>query len=167
MTLGQFFSHCSQNPSTLLTLFVALPLTAFLALIFGKNEGHLSPWKYLYSVLVYMACIPGIFALTLSIYMFFFERGSIMNANIYTQILPVICMMLTLWLIRRNVDFQYVPGFDKIGSLVFFLTVLIVLLWILEKTNIVVFTYMPFYQFGLLFLGMILLLRFGVKKIFG
>ena len=59
-----------------------------------------------------------------------------MNANIYTQILPVICMVLTLWLIRRNVDFQYVPGFDKIGSLVFFLTVLIILLWILKRPTL-------------------------------
>ena len=99
--------------------------------------------------------------------MFFFERGSILNANIYTQILPVLCMVVTLWLIRRNVDFQHIPGFDKIGGLVFFLTVLIILLWILEKTHIVVFTYMPFYQFALLFLGMILLLRWGIKRIFG
>ncbi|MBK8701301.1 MAG: hypothetical protein IPN29_17860 [Saprospiraceae bacterium] len=167
MTLGEFFSHCSQSPETLITYFTVLPLTAFLAWIFGKNEGHLSPWKYLYSILVYLVCIPGIFAVTLSIYMFFFERGSILNANIYTQILPIICMVVTLWLIRRNVDFQYVPGFDKIGSLVFFLTVLIILLWILEKTNIFVFTYMPFFQFALLFGLIIVLLRFGLKRIFG
>jgi hypothetical protein len=167
MTLGEFFNECSAHPSNLLLFFALLPIAALLALVFGKNEGHLSPWKELYSVLVYLACIPGIFAVTLSIYMFFFERGSIMNANLFTQILPILTMMVTLWLIRRNVDFDQVPGFDKIGSLIFFLTILIILLWVLEKTNIYVFTYMPFYQFGLLFAGLVILLRFGVKRIFG
>ena len=167
MTLGEFFNHCSEHPDNLIIYFLILPITALLALIFGKNEGHLSPWKYLYSLLVYLACIPGIFAITLSIYMFFFERGSIMNANIYTQVLPILCMFITLWIIRRNVDFDLVPGFDKIGSLVFFLTVLIILLWILEKTNIFVFTYMPFMQFVILFVVIIILLRYGLKKTFG
>jgi hypothetical protein len=167
MTLGEFFNQCSEHPNNLLLFFALLPFTALLAMVFGKNEGHVSPWRELYSVLVYLSCIPGIFAITLSIYMFFFERGSIMNANIYTQILPIISMMATLWLIRRNVDFDLVPGFDKIGSLIFFLTILIILLWILEKTNIYVFTYMPFLQFALLFAGLIVLLRFAVKRIFG
>jgi hypothetical protein len=167
MTLGDFFKHCSDNPNNLLVFFAALPITAVLALMFGKGEGHLSPWKYLYSILVYAACIPGIFAVTMSIYMFFFERGSIMNANMYTQILPILVMFITLWIIRKNVDFDHVPGFDKIGSLIFFLTILMALLWILEKTNIFVFTYMPFIQFVLLFIALILVLRFTMKRVFG
>lgn len=166
MTLGEFFTSCSENPTVLLFFFVALPLTALLAGYFGKGEGHLSPWKYLYSALIYMSAIPGIFSITLSIYMFFFERGSIMNANIYTQILPIIIMLITFWIIRKNVSFDSIPGFDKINGLIFFLTILIILLWILEKTNIYVFTYMPFLQFILLFVAMIFLLRFGLKRMF-
>ncbi len=167
MTLGEFFQHCSDNPSNLIIYFVALPGVALLSLFFGKGEGHLSPWKQMYSGLVYMSTIPGIFAITLSIYMFFFERGSIMNANIYTQILPILSMLVTLFLIRRNVSFDAIPGFDRIGSLIFFLTVLIILLWILEKTNIYVFTYMPFMQFVIIFAVLILVLRYGVKRMFG
>ena len=166
MTLGEFFNACSDNPKALLFFFIALPTAALLAGIFGKGEGHLAPWKYLYSGLIYLSAIPGIFATTLSIYMFFFERGSVLNANIYTQILPILCMLITFLIIRRSVDFDAIPGFDKISGLIFFLTVLIIVLWILEKTNIFVFTYMPFFQFLLLFLAMILLLRFGIKRIF-
>ena len=61
MTLGQFFEAVSLEPSIVLFYFFALPFTAFLASIFGKGEGHLSPWKYLYTVLVYLACVPGVF----------------------------------------------------------------------------------------------------------
>jgi hypothetical protein len=159
MTLGQFFETVSKEPSIVLFYFFALPFTAFLASIFGKSEGHLSPWKYLYTILVYLACIPGIFAVTFNVYTFLFERQPIMQMNMMTQLLPILCMLITLWLIKKNVSLNDVPGFDKIGSLVFILTVLMIMMWILEKTHIFVFTYMPFYQFVLLFVGFLILIR--------
>ncbi len=159
MTLGQFFETVSKEPSIVLFYFFALPFTAFLASIFGRNEGHLSPWKYLYTVLVYLACIPGIFAVTFNAYTFLFERQPIMQMNLMTQLLPILCMLITLWLIKKNVSLNDVPGFDKIGSLVFILTVLMIMMWILEKTHIFVFTFMPFYQFVLFFVGFLILIR--------
>jgi hypothetical protein len=159
MTLGQFFEAVSKEPSIVLFYFFALPFTAFLASIFGRNEGHLSPWKYLYTVLVYLACIPGIFAVTFNAYTFLFERQPIMQMNLMTQLLPILCMLITLWLIKKNVSLNDVPGYDKIGSLVFILTVLMIMMWILEKTHIFVFTFMPFYQFVLFFVGFLILIR--------
>jgi hypothetical protein len=167
MTLGQFFNVISEQPSIVLFYFFALPFTAFLATIFGKDEGHMTPWRYLYSGLIYFACIPGIFAITLSAYLFLFERTSIMDTNVYTQILPILCMMITLWLIRKNVNLKDVPGFDKISSLVFVITILISLMWILEKTNIFVFTFMPFYQFILFFIGFLVVIRIGWNRMIG
>lgn len=164
MTLGDFFNSVSEQPEIVLFYFFALPFTAFLATIFGKGEGHLSPWKYLYTVLIYFACIPGIFALTLNAYMFLFERQPIMNTNLFTQILPILCMLVTLWLIKRNVSLNDVPGFDKIGNLFFIINVLISMMWILEKTNIFVFTFMPFYQFILFFIGFLVLIRVAWLK---
>ncbi|MBK8826843.1 MAG: hypothetical protein IPO26_09060 [Saprospiraceae bacterium] len=164
MTLGQFFETVSNQPNIVLFYFFALPFTAFLSIIFGKNEGHLSPWKYLYTVLVYGACIPGIFALTLNAYLFLFERQPIMQMNMFTQILPILCMLITLWLIKRNVSLNDVPGFDKIGSLFFIITVVISMMWILEKTNIFVFTFLPFYQFILLFIGFLVLIRIAWSR---
>ncbi len=160
MTLGQFFEQVSQNPTPIKVFLVGVPFVALLASIFGKGEGHLSPWKYLYSLLVYLASIPGIFAITLSVYTFLFERRSIMDTNIYTQILPILCMLVTLWLIRRNVELKDVPGFDKIGSLVFVLVLLISMMWIMEKTSIFVFTFLPFWQFVLMFVGFLILVRY-------
>jgi hypothetical protein len=76
-------------------------------------------------------------------------------------------MLLTLWLIRRNVDFDAVPGFDTLGSLIFINIIVISMMWILEKTHIVIFSFMPFYQFVLVFIGFLLLMRFMLKKVFG
>ena len=87
-----------------------------------------------------------------------------MDANLYTQILPVFSMFTTLWLIRWNVAFDEIPGFGKLGSLILVLTVLISLLWVLEKTNIFIISFMPFHYFVIFFILVLILLRFGLKK---
>ena len=166
MTLGDFFTALSDNPSIVCFLFISVPLTAFLASIFGKNEGAVRPWKELYTILVYLTCIPGIFAITLNVYLFLFERQSIMDTNLYTQILPIISMMLTLWLIRKNVKFEEIPGFDKLGGLIMILAALIIFMWILEKTHIFAITIIPFSYFILLFVVLLVGIRFGWKRMF-
>jgi len=164
MTLGQFFESCSDNSGILLTYFIFIPALALLSSIFGKGEGHLSPWKYLYSVLIYGVCIPGLFAVSLSIYLFLFERGSVMNANIFTQILPLMSMFATLTIIRRSVNLDQIPGFGKLSSLMLLISVVLLAMWILEKTNIFVFTYMPFYQFIIFLVLIFILLRYLFKR---
>ena len=82
MTLGEFFDWTAEHPSFLIVFFIAIPVIALLAGLFSKGEGHLSPWKYLYSTLIYLVSIPGIFAVTLSVYLFLFERRSIMDTNL-------------------------------------------------------------------------------------
>lgn len=166
MTLGDFFNALSDNPSVVCFLFISVPLTAFLASIFGENEGAVRPWKELYTVLVYMTCIPGIFAITLNVYLFLFERQSVMDTNIYTQIMPIISMVLTLWLIRKNVKFEEIPGFDKLGGLIMILAALIIFMWILEKTHIFAITIIPFSYFILLFVVLLVAIRFGWKRMF-
>jgi len=165
MTLGELFDHISRNPEVILCYSIAIPFTALLAGVLGKDEGDLSPWKHLYSSLIYLVCIPGIFAVTLNIYLFLFERISIMDANLYTQILPIILMIVTLWIISRNVSFDKIPGFSKISALMTIVIAILSIMWILEKTHIIAFTYMPFHYVLILFLILFVLIRYGIKKI--
>ena len=164
MTLGEFFEMIGRNPNLVLFYFIALPLTAFLAGVLGKEEGHLSPWKYLYSTIIFLVCVPGIFAITLNIYMFLFERRSIMDANLYTQVLPVFLMLFTLWIISRNVKFEEIPGFNKISGLVMIIAAVLLVMWIMEKTHIIAITFMPFYYVFIIFGVLFLAIRFGMKK---
>lgn len=166
MTLQEFFNALTANPIILLLFFIALPLTALLVLFLGKDEGHKSPWKNIYCTLVYLACIPGVFALTLNVYLFLFERQSIMQMDIYTQVLPIISMILTLYFIRRNVPFQYVPGFDRLSSFLFIMTALIGLMWFFDRMHIIGISFIPF-QFVIIgFIVLLLIIVFGIRKIF-
>ena len=152
MTLQEFFDLLATNPEVIIFFFVACPLTALLASWLGRGEGHISPWKYMYSTLVYLICIPGIFAVTLNIYLFLFERQSIFEADIWTQILPVISMVATLLLIRKNVSFDQIPGFGKIHGLMLIIGAVLVLMWLIDRTHIIAITIIPFYQVILAFL---------------
>jgi hypothetical protein len=165
MTLGEFFTMCGDNPKLLLGFFLLIPLMALLALFFSKGQGHQSPWKYLYTVLIYLVSIPGIFAVTLSVYLFLFERRSVMDINIYTQLLPVVSMLATILLIRKQVDLDLVPGFDRLSGLFAILAILMGIMWILDKTHIYAITFMPFYVVVLILVAGFLLLRIGFRRL--
>jgi hypothetical protein len=166
MTLQDFFELLAENPIWILSYFLLIPFTALLAGVLGKGEGELSPWKYLYSALIYLVCVPGIFAVTLSIYVFVFERRSIFQTDIYTQILPVVSMVATLLLIRKNADLNLIPGFDKISGLIMMIAAALAIMWFVDRTHIWVVSYLPFYQAVLIFIGLLLVVRFGWSRFF-
>jgi len=166
MTLGEFFAELAKNPEILIFFFVVCPLTALLALWLGRGEGHISPWKYLYSFLVYLVCIPGIFAVTLNIYLFLFERQSIFDADLYTQILPIICMIATLMLIRKNVSFEEIPGFGKLGALMLIIGILLIMMWFADRTHVIAISFIPFWQVFVGFFVLLGLIMLATKHLF-
>jgi hypothetical protein len=166
MTLGEFFEYLSAQPIVVMAFFIGVPLTALLVGWIAKGEGHVSPWKYLYSLLVYAVCIPGILATALAIYLFLFERGrSIYSANLLTQVLPVVSMLSTLNIIRRNVPFQYIPGFGKLSSLMMLICTVFILMYIMQRVNLIVWVNLPAIYFVATIVGLVLLLRWGMGNL--
>ena len=165
MTLREFFDYLGQNPGVLLAYFLFVPFTALIANLMGRGEGHLSPWKYLYALLIFMVCIPGICAVTLSVYQFLFERGSVMNADVLLQILPIVSMIATLAIIRRNVAFEHVPGFDRISGLMFGIGAIITLMYLLDRTRIFAFVNIPVHYLLLLIVGLLVAFRLALKRV--
>ena len=168
MTLQDFFKLLGENPSYIVGYFGLIPFTALLAGLLGSGEGHISPWKYLYAALIYLVCIPGIFAVTLNIYLFLFEKNqrSILESDILSQILPILSMILTLFIISRNVSFSNIPGFDKLSGLMTMIAGTFAFMWFLDRTHIYVFSYIPFWQAILIFLGLFLVIRVAWSRMF-
>lgn len=165
MTLAEFFDWIGERPGLILSYFILIPIIALLAGLFNKGEGHLSPWKYLFSILIYLVAIPGIFAVTLSVYMFLFERRSIMDTNMYTQVLPIFSMIVTILIIKREVYLDLVPGFDKISGLLLIIASVMTLMWIIDKTRIYAITFMPFYVVILILLAGFIVIRLGLRRL--
>ncbi len=165
MTLGEFFGLMNQNPAIIIFYFIALPLTALLGMVFGKGEGNLSPWKYFYCAIIYLACVPGIFAVTLNLYQFLFERQPLSEMNIYTQILPIISMIITLYLVKKNVNLDEIPGFGKLSALMVIILILLAIMWGLDRTRLIMFTGFPFYYIILLLIVMFIIIRLALKRL--
>ena len=130
----------------------------------ARGEGHLSPWKYIYATLIYLVSVPGIFAVCLNIYFFLFQRRDILQTDIYLQILPILVMVLTVFLIRRNVDLKLVPGFNKISALWMMMFAAFSLMWFIDRTHIMVFSYLPFQYLLGIFVVLFLVIYVAWRK---
>lgn len=167
MTLEELFQQIAENPAYIIFYFSIIPFAAFLAGLLGKGEGHMSPWKYLYSALIFLVSIPGIFSVTLSVYFFLFEKRPIMQTDVFTQIIPVLSMVFTLLAIRKNVNLDYIPGFDKMSGLITMITASLAIMWFIDRTRIWVVSYVRFEVVIGFFIILLVLIRFGWKRILG
>ena len=115
MTINNLINLAAGHQLALLIFFVALPIVAWLCgRIHGRGNGGTAPWKYIYSVLVYLVCIPGLMASVLTGYQLFFQRADMLNVNLAIYLLPIVSMIVTLIFIHKTVDFENVPGFDRV-----------------------------------------------------
>ncbi|MCB0635992.1 MAG: hypothetical protein KDC54_05220 [Lewinella sp.] len=166
MTLGEFFNAVSEQPIYIVFYFAIIPVTALLAgWLATKEEGEEAPWSYLYSTLLYLVCVPGIFALTLNIYLWLFERGSVLDYNLLTQVLPFASMLVTILIVRRNVNLDRIPGFNRLSGLIVMITAVLLLMWIIDRTHLIVFSYVPIQWVLLILVGLLLLVRFGWSRL--
>ena len=76
-------------------------------------------------------------------------------------------MILTLWLIRRNVSLQFIPGFKSLSGLMLMIFGTISLMWFLDRTRIVVFSYLPFQYLLGIFAVLFVAIYLGWKRFFG
>lgn len=166
MTLQDFFTWATNNYQLVALYFILIPVIAIILWWVAKGYGHESPWNYAYAILVYLVCIPGIFAFTLSLYIFIFQRGDVFQTNLLLQVLPVMSMVLTLWLIRRNVSFEQIPWFGNISRLITILFVAFILMFLADKIHIYSITFVPLWQIILIFIGLVLLIRYAWTKLF-
>lgn len=166
MTLQDFFTWATNNYQLVALYFILIPVIAIILWWVAKGHGHESPWNYAYAILVYLVCIPGIFAFTLSLYIFIFQRGDVFQTNLLLQVLPVMSMVLTLWLIRRNVSFEQIPWFGNISRLITILFVAFILMFLADKIHIYSITFVPLWQIILIFIGLVLLIRYAWTKLF-
>jgi len=165
MTVKELFEFVGQNPNYVLIYFIGLPIIAGITGLLGDDKCDRSPWKEIFMFIIYGVMIPGIFALFFNLYLFLFERESILNFDILIQILPIVSMIITLFVIRRYVSFDRIPGFDKISGLIMVISSIIIMLWFADRFRIIAFTYMPFHYLIFIFIGLLIAINYGLRKL--
>src|SRR5580765_8569421 len=106
MTINDLVQMANGHRLALVIFFLCPPIIAWLCgLIHGKGNGGNAPWKYIYSVMVYLVCIPGLFSSVLTGYALFFRRENMLDVNLAVYVLPIISMIVTLIFIHKTVNF--------------------------------------------------------------
>jgi len=146
---------------------VVLPtLPRIIGSLHSPGSGGLSPWCYLYSAVVYLACVPGIFAAVFTGYLLFFTRHDLLDVNLFISILPIISMTATLVLVSKSVSFDDVPGFDRLSGLMVVIAVTFILALAIRKTRIWLVFGDSVLTLAVLVLGLFALLKWGTYMLF-
>lgn len=167
MTLKEFFDLLAVNPIYIVGFFLLIPLAAFIGTVIGRGEEEEPVWKIYYATLIYLTTIPGIFSVALSVYLFLFERRSVMESDVFTQILPIISMIATLLIIRRSVNMDNIPGFGKLSGLIWMIAAVLIIMWFMDRVKLYVFSYMPIQYLLLILVGLLIAFRLGWSKLNG
>lgn len=140
MTGHELVALVGSNPSVL-TLVLGLPLLVALAsgVLHGRGHGGNAPWKYVYSAAIYATCVPGMLAAVLTAYTIFISRADLLDQNVLVYIVPLVTMALTLVVIRRQVAFDAVPGFDRIWGLMTMIAMTFIIVLAIARTRIFLF----------------------------
>jgi hypothetical protein len=140
VTTRDLIQLASQHGLVLVAAFVVPTLLAWLAgRMHERGRGGTAPWKYVYAGLVYVACVPGMFASVITAYTLFFRRENLLDANLLVYFLPIVSMIATLIFIRKNVSFDEVPGFDRLSGLMVMVGCSFAIALAIQKTNIWLF----------------------------
>ncbi len=168
MTLQELFESNAVSPTAILIFFILVPLTAFvLGALTEEEERYDSPWCYVYSALVYLACVPGMLAFIMVVYTLLFVRGgSLVDLNVMTYFLPIISMVASIFVIRQDVDLDGIPGFNKIPGLLTMVLMTFLVILLIQKTRIWYVIRGSGLQLLFLFTAIFLLFRWGLGRFF-
>ncbi|MBK9109847.1 MAG: hypothetical protein IPM92_16110 [Saprospiraceae bacterium] len=164
MTLQQFFNWIQENPMITLYYYGGLLLAVLLLNNLAEQKAQLYPWNWMYSFIIYLVCIPGIFAVTLNVYFFLFEKRSILDAELLLQFLPIVMMFVIIYYIKRNVNLDDIPGFEKIYGLMWMISLLLCLMWVIDRTHLYAICFVPFYYVLIFLMASIFIIRYFSKK---
>jgi len=167
MTTHDFIRQADQHPIVLAAAMIVPPVVAWAAGRLQKpGSAGAGLWKYLYAVLVYLVCVPGMFAGVLTAYTLFFSRENLLDVSLLVYFLPIVSMIATLALIRKSISFDEVPGFDRLSGLMVMVGCSFAIALAIQKTNIWIFFGGSLERLFILAAGIFALLKWGAYALF-
>jgi hypothetical protein len=156
------------SPLTLTGVFAAPPLLVWLMGFFiGQYRAKRNPWRYLYSIFVYLVSVPGILASVLIAYSLFFLRRNLLEVNIFVYYLPILSMIVTLVIIGRKVTWSYLPGVDRLYAVMIALVITFGGILAIQKTRIFIVFFGSIKVLIVIAVVCFIILKWATRKVFG
>lgn len=98
--------------------------------------------------------------------MLFFTNENLLDQNVLLYIFPPVSMVVTLMLIRKNVSFDDVPGFDRLSGLIAVIAVTFVIILAVQKTRLWLVFGGSIFVLTAIVMGLIGVLQWGLYALF-
>ena len=149
----------------------AIAAPSLLALLTGMlhpaASGGQPPWRYVYAVAVYLAAIPGVFAFLLVLYALLFTGESLLEVSLLVYFGPIAGMVFALLLIRRMVDLDQVPGFNRLAGLLVLIGASLAVMFLLTRLRVLLVFGSSLVWFFVLAAALFLVLKWATVCLFG
>jgi hypothetical protein len=166
MNLSDLLASVEARPAPVLGYFLALPAVAWLAGRFHpRGTVFQSPVRWVYSAVLYGAAIPGIVAGVALADTLAHER--LMQAGVLSQLLPLLSMLITVGIIRRQAAPEHIPGFSQMTGFLLLLVFTAVGVFLLMQIRIWIFIGGGMWTLLISMTVLFLLLKWAFERTFG
>ncbi len=123
MTVQEIVAALTKDRIALLFLFMMLPLVAMLLQKAAPNKGNKAPYNYIYSIIVFAACIPGVISIIIWLDTILFDQKGLWQLDVFVFYLPVLVMLSCMFIIKKATTFSELPWFGELYELLVLIAV--------------------------------------------
>ena len=123
MSVNELLERLDDYTGWAVCFFAALPLLALLVSFLYKRVMRRAFIESVFSAIIYLSTVPGVFACILIFYLLFFTRTNLLNVDIVFSFLPIISMGLVFGIIGKNANFDNLPGFGRLTGLMLLIAI--------------------------------------------
>jgi hypothetical protein len=138
MTLQELLLLIDGHPVPVLAYFLALPVLAWIAgRLHTRSTLYDSPVRWLYTAVVYAACVPGIVAAVAVAEDLW--HGRFLQLGLLSELLPFVAMLVTLGIVRNQANPGDIPGFRRMTGFMLLLLLTAAGVFLFMQTRIWIF----------------------------
>ncbi len=138
MSVNELLERLDDYTGWAVCFFAALPLLALFISLLYKRAAKSGFIESVFSAIIYLSAIPGVFACILVFYLLFFTRTNLLNVDIVYSFLPIASMGLVFGIIGKNASFDDLPGFGRLTGLMLLIAIVSGVTLVIYKLRIFV-----------------------------
>ncbi len=169
MTINDLIQAASQHWGWVLAYFAIPPL-----LIWGTGRVHKDPragarrpYSLVYAAALYLVTFPGVMAAVLTGYGLLFLRADLRNVPILLYFLPIVSMVATWVLARRQVDLDRIPGFERLSGFMLAIAICFAVAFAVNRLFFGVLFFGSFWGLLIVAIGAFSLFRVALRRMAG
>ncbi len=166
LTINEAIAQAAQYSLWIIVYLAALPVLAGLLNLFVRHKRPNAFLRACFSSLLYLSCLPGVFASLLTAYTLFFTHQNLLSVNWVIFLLPILAMGLTLIMVGRSVSsFNDLPAIGHLLGFITLTAIVFAVLLVLYKAHFFIGFFGSFMELLLLGGLLLLALKWAIAKL--